>query len=174
MATIIKKGTYRFKDVVDVSNRVSLYFPFYFRGNIIDEPPYYDASEIGFYNYITIAANGTISYGGKVDCGGVYYSSGDFYTSQWDGRYKALYDFYKVEVPEAMGCGQTITIVKDTEVDNDTYAAWFLENTEPIEESEPVAAITYYGKIIGAIAKGQTATLPCNGKRMTGDIVITL
>jgi hypothetical protein len=53
---------------------------------------------------------------------------------------------------------------------------WFIANAIYVgksdEEPTATATITYNGNVIATITDGQTATIPCEGKKMVGDIVI--
>ena len=69
---------------------------------------------------------------------------------------------------------QIITVLKDTEVDDDMSATWFSENTVPLEIPEDASTISCAGEIIAVLEAEQTATLPCTGKMMESDIVVKI
>lgn len=57
------------------------------------------------------------------------------------------------------------------EVSSDLYE-WFTANAIQQVEEVATATITYNSNVIATITDGQTATIPCEGKKMKGDIVI--
>ena len=63
------------------------------------------------------------------------------------------------------GCGQTITVLEDTEVGD--FAPWFADNT-----TSPLVEIIYNGEIIAPLNAGQVATLECAGQKMATNVVV--
>lgn len=62
---------------------------------------------------------------------------------------------------------------------SDEFYAWLTANATQQEseddsgDSSGGVSITYNGSVIASLEAGQTATLPCKGKRMKGDIAVT-
>ena len=69
----------------------------------------------------------------------------------WDSQYMLTLVNEELDLPELKGWGQTFTITADTVVEDDTFATWFTENTEPV-------ALTVKEKIKILIAKANFAT----------------
>ena len=70
---------------------------------------------------------------------------------------------------------RTIEFAGDQTVDAETYA-WFTANAVQISGGSTDSShttITYNGNTIASLSAGQKATLPCSGKVMQGDVVVT-
>ena len=64
---------------------------------------------------------------------------------------------------------------------SDDFYTWLTTNATQQESGESEeeggggsATVTYNGEVIVSLSAGQTATLNCAGKKMTGDIVVTV
>ena len=69
---------------------------------------------------------------------------------------------------------QSITVLKDTTVNDDNVAAWIEANSTYVESGEnipPITEVTYKGTTV-MIEAGKTITLHTAGKRLTEDLVI--
>ena len=69
---------------------------------------------------------------------------------------------------------QSITVIKDTTVNDDNVAAWIEANSTYVESGEnipPITEVTYKGTTV-MIEAGKTITLHTAGKRLTEDLVI--
>lgn len=148
---ILKAGTYRFNDVltdVDIDTTIKLEFEFYLTslGDV------FRFTEVGFS---TIEAGSLMVY--KIGTSGQWVS---YQAGVWSD-----YEGYST---------QTITITKDTEVD-DTSGTWFINTTIYNEVNpKPLAEITYNGETIAQLNAGETAVLKCAEKRMITDITIKI
>ena len=181
---IIKKGKYRFNDVLtmwqDLSNVSSfINIPFTCTYNTIDETTF-EVTEVTYYfNRFTVESHiensVAYSYYNESDV----YERGSFFYTQSKGWKTKYLGFTREEAlsayPEAIvdkasvvygDSIQTITITEDTEVD-ETFATWFSENTVEIKQ----VLIQYKEKTID-VDLGKTATLHIGGKKLTSDIVI--
>lgn len=74
----------------------------------------------------------------------------------------------------AFNIGDSITFYGGSDVTNTSLISWVSTHAtqQAEEETTSTATITYNGNVIATITDGQTATLPCKGKKMVGDIVI--
>lgn len=61
---------------------------------------------------------------------------------------------------------KTIDFGDELQVVSEVFYNWLTENA-----TQPTTTITYNGNVIASLEAGQTATLPCAGKKMKGDIV---
>ena len=167
MATI-KKGTYRFNDVIanDGSANGTYNLSFKITTNwfldidnltIIPNTP-----QTAEYNNIEING-GTIKYSDTI----VYMSIEDTY---WDYMYQGMLMFELTNAELMKGYGQIITIETDQTVD-DTFATWFEANAKPYTESTSAVEITYKGETI-SLEAGETIALHTSGKKLTEDLVI--
>ena len=148
MATI-KKGTYRFNDVLTYSADLEANIEFTstdlagVEGTKI--AVYYDESLSGG----SIGVNFTASMGGTTSTLPVYVSTEGNY---WNTLYNLSSGTY------SKGLGQVITVTEETEVDED-FATWFTENTEAVStEPETPTAESVKAKIQSLINKANTTT----------------
>ncbi len=67
---------------------------------------------------------------------------------------------------------KTITISEQPT--DETIVKWIKANAKRQgETSTPNTTVTYDGEVIASLAVGQTDTIPCAGKKMTSDLIIT-
>lgn len=66
---------------------------------------------------------------------------------------------------------KTIVIPNDTEASGE-FCEWFSTNTVKEPEATLPTTITYNGRTIASLIKGQTATLKCAGMKMDSDVIV--
>lgn len=151
---ILKAGTYRFNNELEMQHAFNPY------GNPDElEIPFMSGGE----TFTTLRRTAT----NQVREGFLEYLKADGGTEL---AYRDTVDFVTVGgVREWYGDKQTITVLKDTEVD-DTFGTWYIANTEPLEKR--LVEIIYRGKTIASLDAGETATLSCEGKKMASDVTV--
>lgn len=172
----IKAGTYRFNDVLErikVVQLLNFYVPYSFELNDdgsavtrLDTPVYYLAFNWKSIDVLQYHAEDSTAnvwvYGGSEEDGW-----------SWDIMWSLVSDAMQSDAPDWLkGYGQTIVIPEDAEV-SDEFVTWFASNTTSVTVlPEDKTNIVYDGKCIASLEAGQTATLPCEGKKMATDIAV--
>lgn len=165
---ILKAGTYRFNDVIntgedDWSANIN------FRANITPDGTNYadiycdsitfndgSGSNMG-YNIINMIPDYSSALGVTLPFyfGGIYkVIDGDSNPYRW----------------QLIGV-QTITLDTDQTV-TEEFGTWYIANTNYNEVNAPLVTIEYNGSTIAELNAGETATLSCEGKKMTSDVVV--
>ena len=141
---ILKAGTYRFNDVLNLPDfEVELGGQFDFTVNDIQ---YEYMGSLGGSIVRTIFGYATLDYS---QIASVYFSD-----EGWQGDY------------------QSHSILKDADVD-ETFGTWYITNTNYNEVNKSsLVTISYNGSTIAELNAGETATLSCEGKKMVSDVVV--
>jgi hypothetical protein len=178
MATI-KKGTYRFNDVlIDSENhwgQIDINFTLPITPQVDEETKTITVNESPYLcsQIMRIPS----SEAGLV----LYFGESMVYAEASSMGWNTIYVFMTSELgynvdDKLKGYGQIITITDDfTSADeyDEAFVTWFNENA--VAYTEPAkATITYNGEVIATIEKGQTATLSCKDKVMKDDVAIAV
>ena len=91
-----------------------------------------------------------------------------------------MYEYpYDYEISSWYGYAEpyrTLTITGGDDVTNSELITWLTTNAVQVGGSGPETTngttVIYNGNVIATLESGQSATLPCAGKKMDGDIVI--
>ena len=169
---ILKAGTYRFNDVIDLANAKGEDFNFttsqtfdidgvtyrktcYFESMFADILP---NGEVDNYIYYLVAfrvvGEGVDEYFEQESELHVYDVNG---WRDYEGAYPSM---------------QTITIPNDTEIADD-FGTWYIANTNYNEvHKSSLVTIEYNGSTIAELNAGETATLSCKDMKMESDVVV--
>lgn len=162
MATI-KKGTYRFNDVLSKPN-TNLRMSIPFEGSVTKQGVLFVACCSGINVDPTANGGASMDYVFESIVPDIFASYGITYPLPYP-IYTPLRDDTWSFAEYGSGV-ETITVTEDTEV-SDEFNTWFTANTKSAN-----ATITYNGSTIASLFGGQTATLKCAESKMLSDIVV--
>ena len=164
---IIKAGTYRFNDALELLPNATYNLNFIVYGSFVSNGNggwVYDPMADISYCYF-IFNDGNIDYYGYNVTKDTYYSP-DY---GWDNMYYQCKGFWG-DFPALKGKGQIITVTEDAEFTDDggiAFVSWFASNVKLV-----VGSVTYKDRTITNLCAGQAVTLSCSDKTMSDDVVI--